>query len=278
MAVKQDLLLLIDVGNTNIKVGLADAESIRQSFVLPTHSQETRDTFGLRIVDLCRYLKLSAGDLKAWVVSSVVPQMNTLIRQAGEAYSGCPVYFAPGDIPLPLVNHYTLPAEVGADRLVTAYAARELFDTPGLMVVDFGTATTVECVQDRGYLGGLICPGVLSSLQALGGKTAKLPRISLDLESTDIRIGVSTVQSLTQGFVFGFASMIEGVCARLKTNLQGEVTVVATGGFAGKIQPVCPCLDAVREDLLLTGLLLALKNETNALQSAHTGGGYERDY
>ncbi len=269
MAVEQELFLLIDVGNTNIKIGLADADAIRQSFVLPTNYQETGDTFGLKIVDLCNYLQLSVRDLKAWMVSSVVPQLNTLIRQAGQSYSECPVYFVPEDIPLPLVNHYTLPAEVGADRLVTAYAARELFDTPGLMVVDFGTATTVECVQDRGYLGGLICPGVLSSLQALGGKTAKLPRISLDLESTDIRIGVSTVQSLTQGFVFGFAAMIEGTCERLKKNLEGEVTVVATGGFAKKIQPVCPCLQAVREDLLLMGLLLALKKETNALQSAH---------
>ena len=261
MAAQQEMRLLIDVGNTNIKIGLARGDVLRQSFVLPTNYQETRDTFGLKIVDLCNYLQLSARDFQVWMVSSVVPQLNQLIRQAGESYSGCPVRFVPEDVPLPLVNHYTLPEEVGADRLVTAFAARELFSTPGLMVVDFGTATTVECVQDRGYLGGLICPGVLSSLQALGGKTAKLPRISLELESSDIRIGVSTVQSLTQGFVFGFASMIEGVCRQLRKNLEGEVTVVATGGFAGKIQPVCPCIQEVREDLLLKGLLMALQRE-----------------
>lgn len=254
---KQEMLLLIDVGNTNIKVGVARGERMLRSFVLPSNYQETKDTFGLKIVDICNYLQVSIKDFQAWMVSSVVPQLNVLIRQAGASYSGCPVRFVPEDVSLPLANHYTRPREVGADRLVTAYAARELFETPGLMVIDFGTATTVECVQDSAYLGGLICPGVLSSLQALGGKTAQLPRISLELESMDIQIGISTVQSLTQGFVFGFAAMIEGVCQRLQHNLMGEVTVVATGGFAGIIQPVCPCLQEVREDLLLRGLLLA---------------------
>ncbi|MCF8104548.1 MAG: type III pantothenate kinase [Desulfohalobiaceae bacterium] len=254
---EQELILLMDVGNTNIKIGLAGGNRIVHSFVLPTTLQETSDTLGLKIVDLCSYLQLKAGDIRAWMVSSVVPPLDELIRRSGETYSRCPVLFVPEDVPLPLTNYYTRPQEVGADRLVTAYAARELFDTPGLMVVDFGTATTVECVQDRGYLGGLICPGVLSALNALGGKTAKLPRISLELDSEEIRIGASTAQSLTQGFVFGFASMIEGLCQKLRNNLQGEVTVVATGGFARKIQPVCPSLQEVREDLLLKGLLLA---------------------
>lgn len=254
---EHELLLLMDVGNTNMKIGLARGEDIIHFFVLPTSLQETRDTLGLKVIDLCNFLGVKANDIQAWMVSSVVPPLKETIRQAGATYCGCPVLFVPEDQPLPLVNHYTFPREVGADRLVTAFAARELFVSPGLMVVDFGTATTVECVQDRGYLGGLICPGVLSSLNALAGKTAKLPRISLELDTSEISIGASTAQSLNQGFVFGFASMIEGVCQRLKDNLQGEVTIVATGGFARKIQPVCPCLQEVREDLLLKGLLLA---------------------
>ncbi|MFW6054831.1 MAG: type III pantothenate kinase, partial [Thermodesulfobacteriota bacterium] len=148
---EQELILLMDVGNTNIKIGLARGNRIVHSFVLPTTLQETSDTLGLKIVDLCSYLQLKAGDIRAWMVSSVVPPLDELIRRSGETYSRCPVLFVPEDVPLPLTNYYTRPQEVGADRLVTAYAARELFDTPGLMVVDFGTATTVECVQDRGY-------------------------------------------------------------------------------------------------------------------------------
>jgi len=256
---QDEILVLIDVGNTNTKIGISRNGSIKKSFVLPTLTRETLDTFGMKVVDLFNFMKLSIFEVDAWVVSSVVPQVDHLIRHAGERYSDCPVYFVPRDICLSINNKYEKPEEVGADRMVTAYAARELFDSSGLIVIDFGTATTLECVQDRDYLGGLICPGVSSSLGALGGQTAKLPRIGLELESQELQIGVNTAKSMNHGFIFGFASMIDGLCSQLRNKLKGDVEIVATGGFAYKIKPVCTSLQTVYTDLLLRGLYLAYK-------------------
>ena len=252
--------LLIDVGNSNIKLALADPTGLRATYVLPTSHQETTDTLGLKVVDICRHMEIDAEEASAWVVSSVVPEYDTLFRLAGDKYSRAPVYFVPGDIELPLSNQYANPREVGADRLVTAYAARRLFSEPGLIVVDFGTATTVECVQNSDYLGGLICPGVHSSLRSLGGGTAKLPRIGLELDSPDLAMGDSTVTSLNHGFLFGFASMVDGLCNRVRPYLQGPVRVVATGGIASTIASICPSLETVRPDLLHRGLWYACRS------------------
>jgi type III pantothenate kinase len=264
-------LLLIDAGNTNIKIGIAEKRTIRESFVLPTSLQETPDGFGMKILDLCRFSGLDPGNVDAWVVSSVVPMLDGLIRRAGQRFFDCPVHFVPSDIPLPLENRYANPREVGADRLVTAYAARSRTEAECIVVVDFGTATTVESIRDWSYLGGLICPGVLSSLKALGGQTAKLPQISLDLASTEMRIGIDTATSLNQGFIFGFASMIEGICQRLKQVLGSETRVIATGGFAEKVRPACPVLDEVVPDLLLQGLVLAFEQEAGKGGQARPG-------
>ncbi len=233
---------------------------MRATYVLPTSPRETADTLGLKVVDICRHMGIDAEEASAWVVSSVVPEYDTLFRIAGEKYSRAPVYFVPGDIDLPLNNQYANPREVGADRLVTAYAARSLFSEPGLIVVDFGTATTVESVQNSDYLGGLICPGVHSSLRSLGGGTAKLPRIGLELDSPDLAMGDSTVTSLNHGFLFGFACMVDGLCNRVRPYLQGPVRVVATGGIAATIAPICPSLETVRPDLLHRGLWYACRS------------------
>ncbi len=253
----RECVLLIDVGNTNTKIGLGVKNKIISTYVLPTTLAETADTFGFKIFSICRLSSISLDEIDVWMVSSVVPPLNTIISRAGEKYSRCKVVFVPEDMDLPLENRYANPREVGSDRLVTAYAARKLFSSPGLIVIDFGTATTLECVQGNTYLGGLICPGVLSSLQALGQKTAKLPKISLDVREEEMQIGDSTITSMTHGFIFGFASMVDGLCEKLREFLTGEVTVVGTGGFAPKVRPVCKSLHTIMPDLLLKGLLMA---------------------
>jgi len=252
--------LLIDVGNSYIKLAPAVADGLLATYSLPTSLQESSDTLGLKVVDICRHMGVDPEALEAWVVSSVVPEYDPLLRLAGEKYSRAPVYFVPGDIGIPLTNQYANPEEVGADRLVTAYAARRMFSEPGLIVVDFGTATTVECVQNNDYLGGLICPGILSSLRSLGGGTAKLPRIGLELDAPDLAMGNSTVTSLNHGFLFGFASMLDGLCNRVRPYLQGPVRVVGTGGYAATIAPICPSLETVRPDLLHRGLLYVCRS------------------
>jgi type III pantothenate kinase len=186
--------------------------------------------------------------------------MTVVVRRACERYLCRPLLLAPEDIPVPLENRYARPHEVGADRLVGAFAARRLFpDSPGIICVDFGTATTFDCVRDNAYLGGLICPGVLSSANALCARTAKLPQVSLEIEETRPTPGLSTATSLNHGFIFGFAAMTEGICARLALDMPKPVSVVGIGGFAQSLSQVTSCFDAVRPDLLLDGLRILYK-------------------
>ncbi|ABB37095.1 putative transcriptional acitvator, Baf family [Oleidesulfovibrio alaskensis G20] len=249
------VFLLFDIGNTNVKIGIADHDGVVASYVLPTDTHQTGDSLGLRLADVVRHAGFAPGDVTACVASSVVPSFNPLMRQACGRYFDRRLLLAPEDIAIPLENRYERPQEVGADRLVAAFAARRLWPAPRSIVsVDYGTATTFDCVQGEAYLGGLICPGVHSAAGALAAGTARLPRISLDVREDLPVVGRSTSMSLNHGFVFGFASMTEGLCHRLSAVLEAPMQVVATGGFASAIARVSNCFDHVRPDLLLEGL------------------------
>ena len=248
-------LLLLDIGNTNTKIGVVRDDTILGTYSLPTSRDSTADAWGLRIVQILGLHGLRPGDVSGWVVCSVVPPVGELARAAGERFCGCPVFFVPEDLPLPLENRYDRPHEVGADRLVAGYAARSLFSSRSLIVVDFGTATTFDCIQDSAYLGGLICPGLYSSAAALASKTAKLPTIALDGTEPGPCIGRSTAESLRHGMVFGFAAMVEGLCVRLKAQLAPPVEVVVTGGPAKALVEICTGIDHHQPDLLMRGLM-----------------------
>lgn len=263
-----DTLILLDVGNTNVKIGIARKGpcphwSITASYALPTAPSgnlDTSDSWGLKLLDICRVEGVTPGQVVDIVASSVVPPMNPILSRAARRFFGQQVRYVPGDVPLPIENRYARPAEVGADRLVTAWAARQLLPARTLIVVDFGTATTFDCVQENAYLGGLICPGVLSSARALATGTAKLPHITLEIDESALRVGQSTSESLNQGLIHGFAAMVEGLHVRLARSLGEEpadVPLMATGGFAARVGRVCPAIAEVREDLLLDGLLKA---------------------
>lgn len=247
--------VLFDVGNTNIKIGFATPSGLGASFTLPSDKSETGDAFGLRLAQVLQHQGISTDQVEACVASSVVPALSPLISHACSRFLNKKLLLAPEDLPIPLDNHYSQPKEVGADRLVGAFAARRLMPDPASIIsVDFGTATTFDCVTHNAYLGGLICPGVLSSVTALSARTAKLPHIALDVEKGQPVVGRSTVTSINHGFVFGFAAMTEGLCARLKATLEGPVNVIATGGFSKSLANVVDCFDLVRPDLLLEGL------------------------
>ncbi|CAM2056546.1 Type III pantothenate kinase [Desulfovibrionales bacterium] len=259
-------VLVCDIGNTNIKFGIFSylgygdviptlPKSI--SYVLSTVEAGTADSLGLRLLALLDHAGYAPGEIVACVVCSVVPSVDLILGQVCRRYLGCALFFVPGDLPLPLENRYLRTQEVGVDRLVGAYAATVLYPAPAHVVVDFGTATTFDCVIDGVYLGGLICPGVLSSVRALATQAAKLSQISLDVDATALVIGRSTSQSLNHGFVFGFAALAEGLIQRLRPLLgwpDCTLTVVATGGFAEKIASVASCFDVVLPDLILGGL------------------------
>lgn len=234
------------------------------SYTLPTDTQQSGDGLGLQLAYLLGHAGFGTPGtgpgnvaLDGCVISSVVPGMNPLVAHACERFLELTPRFAHRDLPIPLENRYERPNEVGADRLVGAFGARRLLpDVRSVVSVDYGTATNFDCVTGNAYLGGLICPGVMSSLGALATRTAQLPRIALTAHADVPIVGRSTVTSLNHGFLFGFASMTEGLYARLTKTLEGPVAFVATGGFAPDVARVVDCFDLVRPDLVLEGLRL----------------------
>lgn len=248
-------ILLFDIGNTSIKVGLASREAVLTSYSLRTDAGQTADSLGLNLLTLLGHAGLPVGAIQACVASSVVPGIEPLLQEACRRFLGCTVLFAPHDIPVPLVNEYERPHEVGADRLVGAYAARRLFpQAPALIAIDFGTAVTFDCITGNRYMGGLIFPGPLTALAALASNAARLPRVNLNVQSSEPVVGKNTSTSIQHGLIFGFASMVEGLTARLRRQMPEPAVVVATGGFAADMARVSACFDHVLPTLLLDGL------------------------
>lgn len=249
-------LALFDLGNTALKIGLAMPGSPMSSYSLPNRESHTADSLGLSLLAILGHAGIAVADLEACVACSVVPALDPVLREAVARYLGCPAYFACQDLPVPLENRYGRPAEVGADRLVGAYAARRLDpDSPAIVVVDFGTAVTFDCVQGMAFVGGLIFPGPATALAALFHNTARLPMVSLAVEPGAPVVCRDTATSIQHGLVFGYASMVEGICRRLRSQL-GSCRVLAAGGFAGEMARFTDVFDSVRPGLLLEGLRL----------------------
>ncbi len=251
----QSQILLFDIGNTSIKVGLAHKDSLTTTYTLRTDAEQTADSLGLTLHSLLQHAQVAKEQIEACVCSSVVPSMTPLAEEACARFVGAPFLQVPQHIPVPLKNCYDKPAEVGADRLICAYAARRLMpQTPSLIVVDFGTATTFDCITDNDYLGGIIFPGVHTAAAALSLRAAKLPRINLSTTDTEPVPGRDTASSMQHGILFGFASMVEGLTTRLAKQMTGPVHVMGTGGFAKDIARVSTCFDSVLPHLILDGL------------------------
>ncbi len=246
----RDHVLLLDVGNTSAKAVAAGPQGPRGEPV-PVSGHQSFDAAAWAAWLRGVQGRHGAGAL---VFASVVPDCDGPIREAARAL-GLTASAVPGDIPVPLKNRYARPHEVGADRLVGSYAARCLFpDAERIVVVDFGTATTFDCVEGDAFLGGLICPGLLSSARSLHTETAKLPLPDLELDDESLHIGRSTMDSLNQGILFGAAAMVEGLCLRLAGFMGGPARVVATGGLAPAVARLCPAIDALVPDLMFQGL------------------------
>ncbi len=254
------MLIVVDIGNTAIKFGFAENSEIVSTFALPSPvGQHSVDSIGLQLMSMLSYANYSVNDVESVYISSVVPMYDAMFEEVAHKYLKTKVNVIGKNCTVPLENAYENPSEVGADRLVGAYAARKMFPDERIIIsVDFGTATTFDCVKDNTYLGGLICPGVLSSHAALSEKAAKLPRIALEVESGSIQIGKNTATSISHGFVFGFSAMTQGLITNLSQELvkEGEKAfVLATGGFASSIAKHVSIIDTVEQNLVLIGLV-----------------------
>ncbi|MGL1863258.1 MAG: type III pantothenate kinase [Pseudodesulfovibrio sp.] len=252
-------VLLFDAGNTNTKICLADDQGLGESYTLPTRPANTGDDWGLKIEAILKREGFDPSDIEACVISSVVPPLDPLITRMAERFLDCKAVFAGRELKIDLDNEYARPEQVGADILVGCLSARLTYDADNIIVIDFGTATTLACIQGTAFKGGLICPGVLSSTSALASGTAKLPKVDLEITSGTLTWGKTTEECLNQGLVFGFASMVDGLVEKLSAQMEAPF-VVATGGLAPNIAQVSTAIDELRPELVMEGLWMAYFN------------------
>jgi type III pantothenate kinase len=262
------MLLVIDIGNTNTVLGVfgavaqehpgdAGSESVRYERLVAhwrvgSHLTRTVDEYGIIFHNLFSIDKLEISDINGIVIASVVPPLDPVVRQVCERHFKIkPLVIEPGvKTGMPVL--YDNPAEVGADRVVNAVAAFEKYGGP-CVVVDFGTATTFDCVTKKGeYMGGVICPGIGISADALFQRTARLPRVEIRKPSRVI--GSNTVGSLQSGLYYGYLGLVDGILERLVDELGPETHVVATGGLGAMIGTASHFIKEVNEFLTLDGL------------------------
>lgn len=246
------MILVFDVGNTNIVVGVFEGDHLLTHWRLRTDNMRTSDEYGMILKALFEHHRLHLEQIKAVVVSSVVPSLNMELEWMSERYFHCrPLVVGPG-VKTGLAIKYENPREVGADRVVNAVAAYHKYGGP-LIIVDFGTATTFCVVNEKGeYLGGAIAPGIRISTEALVARAAKLPRVEL-VKPKHI-VGRNTVASMQSGVIYGFVGQVEGIINRMKREIEGEPKVVATGGLAATIAKETDVIDEVDDYLTLDGL------------------------
>lgn len=246
------MLLVIDVGNTNIVLGIFKGKKLVRSWRIATNKDKTADEYGIQVRVLFEYSNIRYEDIDAIIVSSVVPPvMPALEGMAVKYFSIKPLVVGPG-VKTAMPIRYDNPKEVGADRIVNAIAAYELYGGP-LIVVDFGTATTFDAISANGeYLGGAIAPGIGISTEALYTKAAKLPRI--ELAKPKMVIGKNTVASMQAGIIYGFVGQTDGIVSRMKKEMGGKAIVVATGGLAELISKESRNIDKINPNLTLEGL------------------------
>jgi type III pantothenate kinase len=251
------VLLAIDVGNTDTKLGFFDAprpEALRKTWRINTSRSRTGDEFGVLFETLFRSAAIDTAAVRAIAISSVVPQTDMALADAARAYFNCvPSFFAAATQRMIEVTTER-PKDLGSDLLVAAVAGKAKYGTP-LIALGFGTATTFGAVSREGeYLGNAIAPGIRISIDALVERTAKLPQVAL--EAPNGPIGRDTVSSMQAGIVFGFVGQTEALVARMRHAVGEDARVIATGGLADVIARHTSVIDAVEPHLVLHGLAL----------------------
>jgi type III pantothenate kinase len=246
------MLLAIDVGNTNIVYGLFDGARLVHQFRVETSRGRTADEYAVILRQLLAMRDIKAEHVRAAIIASVVPALTEpMLELVRRAFGLEALVVGPG-IRTGMAILYENPREVGADRIVNGVAAYERF-RGGLVVVDFGTATTFDCVSPKGeYLGGVIAPGIQISADALFARAAKLPRV--EIAKPPRVVGRNTQHSMQSGIVYGYVGLVDGLVERLVEELAFPCSVVATGGLARLIAPLSRTIKEVDEELTLTGL------------------------
>lgn len=248
------MILVVDVGNTNIVLGLYEGKKLLQDWRISTNRSATADEYGLTLYNLFGYKGLKLEAVEGVIISSVVPPLMFALESMCKKYiKKDPLIVGPG-VKTGLSIRYENPREVGADRIVNAVAALELYGPP-LIIVDFGTATTFCYIdQEAQYIGGAIAPGIGISTEALYQRAAKLPRI--ELVKPKSTVGRNTVTSMQAGIIFGYAGQVDGIVRRIRDEFGTNPTIVATGGLAELIAEESRTIQVINPLLTLQGLQL----------------------
>ncbi|CAB1254631.1 type III pantothenate kinase [Clostridium sp. MT-14] len=250
------MILVLDVGNTNIVLGVYDDNELISVWRLSTDDKRTADEYGVQVMELFLQNKLNLSDIKGAIISSVVPNiMYSLEHMVIKYFKVIPIIVGPG-VKTGINVRYDNPREVGADRIVNAVAAHEIYKR-SIIIIDFGTATTFCAVTAKGdYLGGTICPGIKISSDALFEKAAKLPRVEI-IKPAGV-ICKNTVSSIQAGLVYGYIGQVDYIVKRMKKEMmdlgEDEPFVIATGGLAKLIKEGTKSIDIIDSILTLTGL------------------------
>ena len=247
------MLFVIDVGNTNIVLGVYSGKTLLKSWRVRTERDTTEDEFNILVVNLFSGSGFQLDEIEKTLVSCVVPPMVTILDSFCRKYLGqAPRWVnakSYAQMPILISN----PSELGADRIVNAVAAYHKYQT-SLIIIDFGTATTFDAITAHGeYMGGAISPGIGIAAEALFAHASKLPRVEIFQPPENI-IGKDTIGSIQSGIIFGYAGLVDGIVARMRMEMGANPKVIATGGLAPLIRHVANTIEAVEPNLTLEGL------------------------
>ena len=248
------MLLAIDIGNTNIIIGVFDDDKIKASWRIVTAVHRMPDEYASLILSFFDRKGISASQIDSAVLCSVVPPLVTVFDEVCSRYFQITPLIVEAGIKTGVRICMDNPKEVGADRIVNTVAAHQLYGGP-VIVIDLGTATTFDVVSEEGdYLGGAIAPGIVIATEALFSRTAVLPRV--ELSHPKLAIGTSTIAAMKSGIVFGYVGLIEGIITRIQQELGTKAKVVATGGYAELLAKETNVIEEINPDITLIGLRL----------------------
>ena len=247
------MLLVIDVGNTNVVMGIYDGSELTSNWRVHTERNSTEDEFNILATSLLAAGGIEAADIDRTIISCVVPPMVKILDAFCRKYLGHTPHWVDARSYSGMPILFNNPAEVGADRIVNAVGAYQKYGT-SLIVIDFGTATTFDAINAEGaYIGGAISPGIMISSEALFHKASKLPRVEIFQPPRQV-IGKTTIDGIQSGIIYGYAGLVDGMVARMRAEMEVSPKIIATGGLAPLMIQVSETIESVEPDLTLEGL------------------------
>ncbi len=248
------MLLAVDIGNTNVALGVFEGEELRATWRMATNVSQMADEYAVLLLNLLHYRGMDITDIKDIAMCSTVPSLTPTVIELCQRYLNISPFVVSAGVKTGVRIRMDNPREVGTDRIANAAAAHHLYSGP-MIIVDVGTATTFDIVSKEGaFMGGAIATGIATAAEALFQRTAALPRV--ELVAPKQAIGTNTIAAMQSGIIFGYVGLIEGMVTRMQKELGEKPTVVATGGYAYLMAKETKLIDTVNPDITLIGLRL----------------------